>query len=434
MWKKIAPVVIALTIAVGFICLASWDLKKPYYGAIGDEYVFYYQAKNILAGSRPSPLSQAGVFGYHPVLDSYYQALGMALFGANIIGWKISGVFLASLTLFLFYFWVKSIFGSRSAFFATFSFALSHYLLALVHTGYNNIHALFPLVLTLFLAAKAKKEKKLFYFFLAGAASGLSFYTFYSARITPVILALYYLCDIKPKKGAYVATLAGFLVLFVPFLLTNGTQVVIQMLYQTYGRTASLTVEPLWLFVAINLRISFLGFFFTSPYVHHYVSGTLVDFITSLFFFAGLFLLFKKNQNLASFFFSGLFTTILITGGMFHEHTLAITRLFVTLPFIFALSGYALNELSTRLKHVTWLAFLFPCLMLALVGLANLQRFYMTTPSLQSKNREVRMLEAIMNGKAYTDKKTQEEISRLLQTTYLLPAVFDAYKIKWKDQ
>lgn len=80
-------IVFLLTISFAFILLNVHGLTNWYYSFIGDEYSFFELAKGIAQGTQKiNLLSQKGVYDYHPVLDSFYQAQIMKILGANNFG------------------------------------------------------------------------------------------------------------------------------------------------------------------------------------------------------------------------------------------------------------------------------------------------------------------------------------------------------------
>ena len=145
--REIGIHVAAVLALVGiFLALNVRDLENWYYAAIGDEYAFYQGARNILDTGISRPFSQDGVYGEHPVLNSAYQAVVMAIAGRDNVGWRFSSVLSVALTIPGIYVLGLTLGNRRVAMFSATLFAFSHYLFAYAHTGYNNIHSLAPAV------------------------------------------------------------------------------------------------------------------------------------------------------------------------------------------------------------------------------------------------------------------------------------------------
>lgn len=409
MVKKLKFFLIPCLISLAFFVLACWDLRNPYYAYIGDEYSFLAMAENILDGARPNVFSQNGVFGYHPVLDSYYQAGIMRLLGRNVFGWKASSALLVSLSIVFFYYFLKENFGSFIAFFGAFLMAFSHYLLALVHTGYNNLHALLPLILSLFFATKAAKNNSLIFAFLSGLASGLGFYTFYAARVTFLIVFLFLLLMAKSKLKIILVFLAGFLLSLLPFYYVNAGAIATSLKAQTFFRNKE---GAGLLFFWENIKINLKGIFFGTSHVHHYVSGSLIDPLTNLLSAVGVvFLLLRKKWRILLFLLGSFTLIIALCGGLFYEHNPAITRLFIILPFVFIPAAIGADLLRQIMPKPFSLSLFWPAASLALIAFLNLYRFYVQTPAVHPQT-EV----AIMIKKIRENAPEKERLRQKMQT------------------
>lgn len=407
---------IAFFLSAAFFLLASADLYKPYYAYIGDEYAFFDKAISIVDGDRPNIFSQQGVYGYHPVLDSYYQTIFIYLFGPNVYGWKISAIFLVSITIIIFYFFLKDNFNSRVALFGAFLIATSHYILALVHTGYNNIHSLLPVVLSLFLISR----KNILLSFLAGIVSGLGFYTFYSARLTIFFLGMF-IFDKKTPIKIYLFTFLGFLTSVIPFVYFNRSEVFTQMIDQTFIRNQNPLTPG---YILTNLGINLKGIYFGSSHNHHYVSGSLVDGLSNLLSLLGFFALIVTRKFKTCLFLAGSYILILLTaGGLFHEHTVAITRLFIILPFIFISAAIGFDFLVSKIHNIYFRSII-SAMIIIVVSFLNLYQFYIKTPSVNTKTQEVMILENLFQN----DNPSISE--KEIEDNYVLNQIFKVYKLK----
>jgi 4-amino-4-deoxy-L-arabinose transferase-like glycosyltransferase len=384
-------------------------------------------AKNITQASyRPNAFSQGGVFGYHPVLDSYYQALIMRFLGVNVFGWKISAVIITSLSIFIFYYFLKESLDELIAIFGALLLASSHYILGLTHTGYNNIHSLFPFLLALFLATKAKNKNSPFLAFLSGMVSGLGFYTFYAGRFAFIVVFFYFLLFAKPKLKILVAFLVGLVLSILPFLFVNRQNIFEPMTWQTFARNKE--IDRIGFFLK-NLKLNFLGIYRGASHIHHYVSGSLVDPITNLLSILGLIsLILKKKLKLLFFLLGSSLFILIIAGGLFYENNVAITRLFIILPFIFTLAALGVSFLFEKISRSWQLkAFLVFCFT-SLIVFLNLYRFYSQTPAVHPKTEAVK----IMEGLLWENDLSGEEKESLWKKAQNYPEVLEAYKEELK--
>ncbi len=167
-----------------FFVLASWDLGSLNWAGTPDESHFFMTAKAFSDGRlRRFILSENGVFGYHPVLSSYYQIIFMKLFGMNVWGWRLSSTAAFAFAIPFLYIFVRELWSRETALWAALFFGGSKLSIGYAHFGYNNVQV-YPLItasLAIFIIAARKKS--LFGYYLAGIISGLGFYTYYPSRL-----------------------------------------------------------------------------------------------------------------------------------------------------------------------------------------------------------------------------------------------------------
>ena len=133
------------------------------------------------------------MYGAHPVLGTIFQAGVMAVFGRNHFGWVFSSVLSAALAIPAVYLIGRALAGRGVGLIAAALFASSHYIFAFSHIGYNNMMAPTPIAWSIAFFALALRRPQPWLLYASGLAAGLGFYTFYSARATMPILALFIL-------------------------------------------------------------------------------------------------------------------------------------------------------------------------------------------------------------------------------------------------
>lgn len=382
-----------LALSCAFFFLVMSDATSWYYSSIGDEYAFFSFAQKIITGETPVSIfsnpqalnffSQKGVYDVVPIAGSVYQSAVMAIAGMNHQGWILSSVLIVILSLWFFYFLVKDRYGKRVAAYAAVFFITSHYLWAFTHLGYWNIHVLLMPLAAFFFFQRGILKKKWYLFLIAGIFAGLGFYTYFTARIALPFLLLWSMYEhrfFKQNFFFFIIFCIGVAVLLVPYIAANQEAVIGQMIERSAVGSTELVGHNRFLLGASNITHSFLGFFKNSQ-TSHFVSGSLVDPLTGIFFAAGLILFlfgWKKHGGVLIFFFLSL---IAIAGFSPYLYT-PITRLFFLLPFVACLAGYSLEKLRlyTEKKYPHIRLSLIPIAILALVLLLNLYRFYIYTP------------------------------------------------------
>lgn len=393
MESSVKDVLYLIFLSLVFFVLMAFDTNSWYYSAIGDEYTVFNFGKDIVSGKISlsffpssqviSVFTQNGAYNHIPVASTIFQALWMKLFGINHRGWIFGSILTVIISFWFFYFLVNDLFERKTAIISSSIFASSHYLWAMIHTGYWNIQILFTHLAALFFFFHAVKKKSSILFFWAGIFSGLGFYTYYSARITIILLTFFLFLNLKNftfRKGV-VLFFIGFLIFFLPFFFINKGDIINSMLTQSLVGSAEIPKNYKLAFFIINILNSLLGFY-QNVVTHHFVSGALVDPIT-IFFFSSCILFMISHFRKFYFLLSWFFLSLIILGGFSPYVTLPITRLFFLLPVISIIAGYAIALFIDfiKSKFSNFLSYLSLGILLLFILFLNVYKFYKVTPS-----------------------------------------------------
>lgn len=343
--KKKREFIFLLFLVLLFLIINLPTLNSWFYSVIGDEYSFFEFAKNFKI-TEVKLFSQAGVFGYHPVLSSYYQYIVMRIFGINNFGWRLSSVLVVVFSLPGFYFLVKNLFEKRTAAFASIIFVFSFYFYAYAHTGYNNIQVIFPFVYSLFFLTEAQKKFNYFLFFLSGVFCGLGWYTFYSSRIVYPLCLLYLLLFLvfnhELKKKVFLSfgfLTLGFLLSVMPLFLSDGMNVFRQMKNQSVLNPEYIGIyvdDPLKRFLA-NFKMNLIAFFFGEK-EKHFLIAPLFDRLTQIFVFLGFLVIIKQRTAKNVFvFFAYILSIIMVAFNPIYE--IVVSRLQISLLILIIIAG-----------------------------------------------------------------------------------------------
>lgn len=379
-------------VTIAFLWLNLRDVKAWYFSAIGDEYAFLDMARAVLEGTTlpntQNIFSQRGVFGEQPWLGTVYQAAVMAVFGRDRTGWLISSVLIAAATFLPFFYLVRHLFSRTHAVVATFVLSSSHYVWAISHIGYNNIHALFPTVTALSLSVLALRYGSTALSFAAGSMASLGFYTLYSARATPLIIAAAWLAlGGRVGRSRWVAFLTGTIVVLMPIVATDKGLVITGMI----ARSAAKDSENLGTLLGRFLQntITSLGAFVFNNHTSHYISGSLMDVVSVVLAVLGIVLSILHFRRFQSRFLLIWFGLALLATGVFSQYDYpAITRLYFMVPVfaVFASLGAndfmeAVFQLVPRLRYRVIVPSVAIVALFAVVLVLNLRRFWYETPS-----------------------------------------------------
>ncbi|GAB4420596.1 MAG: hypothetical protein Kow002_09050 [Anaerolineales bacterium] len=183
---------------------------------IPDEGSFWETARAIALGEYKPVFFDFGVYTF-PVASSILQGWLMRIFGVNLWGWRFSSVLVATAALTPLYLLARELFDRRIAVTAAFAMLFNPYFLAFARMGYNNAQAFLPVTLGLYFFSLAYKRSSPFYYWLAGLAAALGFYTYPAAwlGLLTIGLALIFLLAGKRIQWRQFALIAGIIVIAV---------------------------------------------------------------------------------------------------------------------------------------------------------------------------------------------------------------------------
>lgn len=368
--------VFLLVLVAAALILVGHDLTHYRWAGTPDESFFFMTAKDIVAGRlRRFPLSEDGVFGYHPMLSSYYQAAFMAVFGTNIFGWRLSSAVALATSLPFLYLVTREIWSPRAGVIAAVLFGTAQLAVGFAHFGYNNVQV-YPVILaSLAILAWSIRCRSLTGHYLAGTIAGLGFYTFYPARLAPV-LALLLFWSVggrwrKPARGELWALLIGILLAVLP-VLVHPAALFGHMMQQTAFRSDAGSALPGWrglLSVVLSKPDSLLkvwsDWLQSIFYAQWSKSGSnfgwspVVDPVAAALSTVGLWLgvLALVRRTRARFVAPAYLFSALVVGGISQHPTPPLTRLLTLVPFTAMLAAMALDQLMTRTSQwVRWQA------------------------------------------------------------------------------
>jgi 4-amino-4-deoxy-L-arabinose transferase-like glycosyltransferase len=144
---------------------------------IPDEGAFWETARAIATGEFKPDFFAFGVYTF-PVASSLFQGWVMRFVGANLWGWRFASVLAGTFTVIPLYLLAREWFDRRVAVVAALLMITSPYYLSFARMGYNNSQSLFPVVLCLYFWSLGYKRASSLYYWLAGIAAGLGFYTY----------------------------------------------------------------------------------------------------------------------------------------------------------------------------------------------------------------------------------------------------------------
>jgi len=183
---------------------------------VGDEWIFYTFAKNLLK-NPVNPFHLQGAYPETPVLGSYIQAFFLKLLGENNFAWRLSNIICIIPLSIFFYLFLNKLFNKKVAVLGTLTMQSSFYLANFFKIGKPIPLSLVLFVALLYLGLKCAEKKSNLFLLLYGAILGISFYI-YIGPIFPVIF-IPYLVFILIGKMNFKQLVASFLKVAIVYIL-----------------------------------------------------------------------------------------------------------------------------------------------------------------------------------------------------------------------
>jgi hypothetical protein len=405
-----------LLIMLVFCVLCGRDITHWYYSAIGDEYAFLSNANGVLQDGIRRPFAQDGVYGAHPVLGTIFQAGVMAVFGRNHFGWVFSSVLSAALAIPAVYLIGRSLAGRGVGLIAAALFASCHYIFAFSHIGYNNMMAPTPIAWSIAFFALALRRPRAWLLYASGLAAGLGFYTFYSARVTMLILALFILVQyglrgcftprgLRDRLLELWPLLLGFVLAAGPIFGASGTAVITRMFNEVPGGYASDITGPPGQKIMFNFWLN-VPAFFVNWQSAHYTYGSLLDPVTGVLATLGVGLAIRWwSRPLCKLILIWTAVAVGVTALLSPHPTTAVTRLMFDIPPLAILGALAARQIWRSLppwpalearSQIVGLGA--AAVLLAVVLGLNLYHFWVVSPANMHLTPDATVIGALRSG------------------------------------
>jgi len=339
--KKLHPLFWPFSFTIIFY---SYHMDNWLYTKIGDEYAFFYFARDL--NNRPqfwqfsNFFSIDGVYAKQPVFSSIISNLLMRFLGFDHLGWIFSNYFILIISIIFFYLFFKEILNNYLALMIIIFMSFSLYLIGFSKIGYNNLQALLFGAVIFWMSGKFLKKRTLSNGFLVGVISGFLLYTYQAALFYLPIVVILLLIFHPPKSRMnlkfYYVSFLGFIILCLPLLFQPDF---IKILYGGTFFNQNNIIQNSHNIIQ-HLKTNFIFSSFSYLYLFkesHYVVFSMIDPISAIFFSIGLLVAIKNIFREKLFlFFVVSYGFILLSVGMIHDYPApSITRLFIVLPWMF---------------------------------------------------------------------------------------------------
>ncbi len=228
-WQGMQPFTQVEILALGVVLGLGLFARVYHLGHLppaihGDEAQFGLNARTILHGEQPT-LFAVGWYQF-PIASFAAQAGVMRLFGDDIAGLRLSSALFGALTLLPVYLLARSMFDRRVALASAALMAVGHWPVHFSRLGINNIQATFFAAWAVYLAWRALHTQHRLDYALTGLALGLGLYTYYAARLMPLIVGVMFGLAAWRNRGQWRQYVPGLLALVIAGTLTIAPQLV----------------------------------------------------------------------------------------------------------------------------------------------------------------------------------------------------------------
>lgn len=186
LWLRQHRIALSLTVIIALAAfMRLWQLDSIPPGLHPDEAANGLDVFEIFKGNHAAFFERNGG---RESLFFYLQAVGVAVFGNTILGLRIAPAILGILSVVAVYLWASSWFNRRTALIAALLMAVSPWAVIISRDGFRAGMLMLLIPLTLWLATKAFRSNKWYWFVGAGVSFGLGFYTYIAYRMLPLAL------------------------------------------------------------------------------------------------------------------------------------------------------------------------------------------------------------------------------------------------------
>lgn len=372
------------------IFLISLGIGRWVYVLIGDEYVFYRTARDILLVPQDIFIhffNGTYIYDTHPFLSSLLQIPLFFIFGTNYFAWKMSSLIMVTLSSVLIYSMASRYINKNYALVLSVAFTSSSYLISFGKIGYNNTQALFALLLTLSVTEYMLRKRSYFSLYLLGGVLALNFYVFPAALYVPPLVVLATLLSKKKVViQEYVAIAIGAITLLTPLIYQP--KYWDSKLLGTFLHPGGLENPTTGL--SSHFLNNFVYAFFSPfhfPFDSHFVSNYLLDFSLQLFFVAGFsYVIIKSVRSRVYLWFLLSYIFLVIVVGTTHNiPNPPITRMFLLVPFTTTISILGLLYISENLFTKVSVKYTFIVAILLLIVATSLVQVHVLNPYASGK-------------------------------------------------
>lgn len=463
--KKLKWLLLGLIVVLAFLLRIYKVIQVPP-SLNWDEVSIGYNAYSILKTGKDEwgkflPFHFKSYGEYKLPAQIYASIPGIAIFGLNELGVRITPVIYGTLTVLFVFFLVNELFGnSWISLLSSFFLAVSPWHIHLTRASFESSFSVFWVVLGIWLFVKGFKKPVWWIFSMVPFA--ISVYTYNSARVfTPLFLfavAIIFFRNFWQHRKEAILSAVAFIVLMiplVPFILSGEAVARYKLVSITNDKGLVPRIEerrnlsklPKLLTRLIHNRVTYVSFYFARNYIEHFspqflfISGAghkqhhvqnigELYAIQAPFLLIGLYYLFKRKEKFR-WLIIGWVLIAFIPVSTTNDSIPNALRTLIAAPPYQILTAMGIYELYVRLKkknvkgrNLLWVA---ATLILMASFLSYLNNYYNIYPKLYSRDWQYGNKQVISFIKNHYSEYDLIVFSR----TYGEPHMFTLFYLNW---
>ena len=463
MKRKITKLLLALIVFLGFI-LRFYKVTSIPPSLNWDETSIAYNAYSILKTGKDEwnqflPLHFKSFGEYKLPAQIYASIPGIAIFGLNELGVRITPVVYGTLTVLLLYYLVQELYKKKEiSLISSFLLAISPWHIQLTRASFESSFSLFWVVMAIWFLIKGFKESK--WLIISVIPLAISVYTYNTARVfTPLFLFVIAIINFKKFIDIKAWTISAGLLFFVlllpliPFVLSGEASARYKLVSITddagliprIEERRNLSKLPSLLTKIIHNRYTYNTYYFSKNYLTHFTPDFLfingaghkqhhvqgvgeLYWIQAPFLLYGLYLLLKKKSKSLKILLPWLLIAF-VPVSMTNDSIPNALRTLIAVPVyqIFTAVGIYYMFQKIEDKRLKTIGTSLTLLLLLINFVIYLNNYYVKYPIKYSKDWQYGNKQAV----EYIEKHIDEYSLIVFSRTYGEPHIFTLFNLKY---
>ncbi|MCX7919157.1 MAG: glycosyltransferase family 39 protein [bacterium] len=291
----------------------------------------------------------------------YFIAVLYSIFGVSAFTLRVAAAIIGSITVIVFYYFIRYLFTNRIAFIASFLLATAKWHLIFSRLSFRTILTPLLLILVCYCLFRAFNERKRIWYILTGIFLGIGMYTYLAFRLAPLFILIIIMYAYVQEKNTIVPRKSNIAIIFLVWFLVFLPLLIDYIVhpFHFFGRTDEVTVfqngfgEGIKHIVANALKVAMM---FSIPGKgdpepkHNFPGEPALPFFLSIFLVIGTIVAVKKIQD-TRYFTLLVWFILFLTPSVFSMGAPNTLRTTGALPALYALIALGFDWVYTFGLH-----------------------------------------------------------------------------------